>query len=422
MGLSVDPVNHLERDEGALVSAVMPGGPAAQAGIKPGDVIVSIAGESVSVQGFEDVPTLLSRIADLPRNKPTKVVYERGGEIHSIDVVMKPMEKHAGEEKAYSIWGVSAMDITTMMAFGRGYPNTDGVLLRTMRPGGPPDAAKPALRTGDVVLEIGGKPVESTDDFAQLMRKNKRSKALAVKFRRGKRDMITVLDMSKKPRRRGSGELAKAWLGVQTQVLTPKVATALNLKGKKGFRITRVLPWTKAEEAGLKAGDIITAVDGDKLKASSLQDAQILRRKIEDMDIGADAKLSLVRGLKEMDVSVTLEETPETAADARSAGDELLEYKVRELTYMDRVSLELTKDYEGLMVADVTLGSWANVAGLRSGDMLLQIQGVEVKTIKAFKARVKVLSEEKPKRIQFFVRRGRSTAFVFVQPDWPRDN
>ncbi len=422
VGLSVDPVNHLEREDGALVSAVMPGGPADKAGIQPGDVIVSIAGERVSVQGFEDVPTLLSRIADLPQNKPAKVVYERGGEIHSIDVMVAPMEKHAGEEQAYSIWGVSAMDITTMMAFSRNYPNTDGVLLRTLRPGGPPDAAKPALRSGDVILEIAGKPVKNSEDFARLMRKHKRSKALSVKFRRGKRDMITVLDMSKKPSRRGSGELAKAWLGVQTQVLTPKVATALNLEGKKGFRVTRVLPWTEAEKAGLKAGDIITAVDGDELNATSLQDAQILRHKIEDMDIGVDAKLAVIRGLKEIEVSVTLEETPETAADARSAEDELLEYKVRELTYMDRVDLELTKEYEGLMVADVTLGSWANVAGLRSGDMILRIQGEEIRTIKAFKEFVKRLADERPKRIRFFVRRGRSTAFVFVQPDWPRDN
>ena len=188
---------------------------------------------------------------------------------------------------------------------------------------------------------------------------------------------------------------------------------------RKGFRITRVLPATEAEKAGLEPGDILLALDGQALDASELQDAQILQRRIEDMDIGAKATFKLLRDGKELDVAVVLEETPSTVADARSAEDDVLEYKVRELTYLDRVDKELPMDLEALMVADIEDGSWAAVAGLEVGDVLLELQGEPVPTIATFKDAVKRLHEARPERVRFFVRRGRDTTFVFARPDWP---
>ena len=136
---------------------------------------------------------------------------------------------------------------------------------------------------------------------------------------------------------------------MQTQVLTTKVAKAVGLEGQKGFRVTWVLPGTEAETAGLKSGDVITALNGDELKASEPQDARMLRERIEDLDIGGDAKLTVLRDGKSMDVAVTLEETPSTAADAKKATDELLEYSVREMTYMDKVNRELAMEYDDLV-------------------------------------------------------------------------
>ncbi len=419
MGLNAIPVNDLDLESGALVAAVMPDGPAAKAGLQAGDVILSVNGEETSILGVEGVPLFLARMASLPQNKKAKVVYQRGGEVQSTEVHVLPLERGVGEEHANSHWGVSYFEITNPMAFARGYPDTDGVVINTMRPGGPPQEAKPPISGGDVILSINGEKVKNREDFERLTKRHRRNPALTVHFRRGKRDMITVLDLKKKPKRRGSGELAKPWLGVNTQVLTTKVAKAIDLEGKKGFRVTWVLPGSPADDAGLTPGDVITALDGKALKASEMQDGEMLRRRVEDMDVGAEVKLTLIRGGKEIEISATLGETPETSTDARSASDDVLEYKVREMTYMDRVVRELPLEQEGLVVSDTSNGGWANVAGLQSGDMLVHIQGEEVKTIKAFKALVKKMAEEKPKRVQIFVKRGRSTAFVFVQPDWP---
>ena len=422
LGLTPMPVEMLDREDGALVSSVLPTGPAAQAGIRTGDIIVAINGEPVALRALEDVPLFLARMADLPAGKKASFQVVRGTEAHTLEVTVQKMERTVGEEKAYRIWGVSAMDITGPMALARDYPNTDGIRITSVSPGSAPDTAKPGLRRNDVVLSIDGVAVNDLETFASEMRKHKRSKALSVRFRRGKGDYVTVLDMSKKPKRRGSAELSKAWLGVRTQVLTPKVAKALGLEGKKGFRVTRVLPGTEAEKAGLKAGDVLTALDGDALDASDVQDAQILRRRVEDMDIGAETVAAVLRDGKAIKLTIVLEETPTTAADVKSAKDEILEYKVREMTYMDRVDRNLSQDFKGLVVSGVEGGGWANVAGLRGGDVLLELQDQPVHTVREFKKLVKKLHKDQPKRVRMFVRRGRSTTYVFMQPDWPQDD
>jgi len=421
IGISVLPIANLDRENGALVSSVYPGGPADKAGIKPGDVVTRIGGKRVDVRNFEDVPLFLSRVAELPRDKKVEVEYERKGDLGGADVLVAPMEKYVGEERAFRTWGVSAMSITEPMAFSRRYPNTHGVVLTSMRPGSAPDKAKPSLNTGDVILEIGGKQVEGLEGFEKLMHENRKDTALQVRFRRGKRDMVTVLDMSKPPKPPRNTELAKAWMGIRTQVLTTKVAKALGLEGEKGLRVTWILPGTQAEKSDLQPGDVITKLNGEALEAYRLQDAQVLVRKVEDLDIGSDAKLAVIREGKPLVISVMLEETPNTAADARTAEDAVLEYKVRELTFLDRVNRDLPKDYEGLIVAAVTPGSWAQVANLRPGDILLQINDEPVTTIRGFKKLIKKLGKDKPKRVKLFVRRGRATAFAFMRPEWPRD-
>ena len=117
-----------------------------------------------------------------------------------------------------------------------------------------------------------------------------------------------------------------------------------------------------------------------------------------------------------------MEETPGTAADARNAEDPVLEYKVREMTFLDRVNRELA---EGLRGADGRVGhpgSWAQVAEpARRATSSWKINDETVSTIRGFKKLVKKLGKEKPKRVKLFVRRGRSTAFVFMRPEWPRD-
>ena len=351
----------------------------------------------------------------------------RAGAEQELSVTTERMERFLAEEKVYAEWGITARPITAPMAWARRYPDTNGVVVTTLRPGFPSDVAKPKLGGGDVIVAVMGEPVTTEASFETLVKKHAGKKAVGVRFRRAKQDMITVLDLETQPPKGGGQELPRPWLGAQTQVLTPTVAEALGMKGTQGFRVARVLPGGPGAKAGLQVGDVITHVDGEALKASQEQDGEILKRKIEDMDVGADAKLTLLRDGKKTELTVGLEEAPETAADADKAKDEVLEFQVRELTYMDYVehtdkappAKGEASELQGLVVAEVSPGGWANVNGLQGGDILLSYHDQPTTTIQQFKDAVKKTAEARPKIVKLFVRRERSTSFVFVQPDWP---
>ncbi len=426
-GVNFVPTTPMGMKTGALVTAALPEGAAAKAGVKPGDILLEIDGRPVVVNGFEDVPPLYAAVADLPLGQPTTVTVLRGGEKVSLSVSTERMERFLADERVWGDWGISARPITSPMAWARRYPDTHGIVVSTLRPGHPADVAKPKLQPGDVVLAIAGEPVTDEASFEALVRKHAGKKAVGVRFRRDRQDMITVLDLETKPTKGGGQELPRPWLGVQTQVLTPTVAEALGLKGTQGFRISRVLPGGPGAKAGLQPADVITHVDGEALKASQEQDGEILRRKIEDMDVGADARISILRAGAKQDIVVSLDEAPETAADADKAKDEVLEFAVRELTYMDYVehtdkappAKGEASELAGLVVADVAAGGWANMNGLQAGDILLSYHDQPTTTIAQFKEAVKKTADARPKVVKLFVRRERGTSFVFVLPDWP---
>jgi serine protease Do len=164
---------------------------------------------------------------------------------------------------------------------------------------------------------------------------------------------------------------------------------------------------------------VIVALDGEVLDASRLQDAELLRRRVEDMDIGSEVVLTVLRDGKETPVPATLAETPSSAADAKSAEDAVLEYKVRELTYPDKVERDWPLDQVGLLVSEVEGGGWANVAGLRPGDLLLTLHGTPIATVKDFEEATRRVGEVQPRVVFLFVRRDRATRYVFVEPEWP---
>jgi S1-C subfamily serine protease len=421
LGFTVLPVEALGREDGALVGAVLAGHPAAKAGLQPGDVILGIGGHPADVRRFEDVPPLYAWIANLPVGSKQEVRFLRDGEKHTTTVEVARMEPYQGKDGVYPIFGVTARAITGPMAFAMDLESTDGVLITGVRPGSAPEVARPSMRGGDVVRAIGGENVTDLESFQALQKKHAGDDNLLVRFLRGHRDMVTALDMTRKPPRHRGTELAKAWLGVDTQVMTPSVAQALGLKGCQGLRVTRVFAGSEAAKAGLQPGDVLVALDGDPIPASRLQDAEVLRRRIEDMDIASQVTLKVLRDGEEKEIEVTLEETPQTAADVKTANDDVLEYGVRELTYRDKVDHDWPLDIEGVLVAKVESGGWASVAGLAAGDLLIAIQGEKIRTLKDFERQTRRVAEAKPERVQLFVRRGRLTTFVFPEPEWPEE-
>ena len=422
LGLAVLPVDKIGLDDGALVSSVVPGSPAEAAGLQAGDVLNAIDGEPVDVRFFEQVPVFYLGIAEMTAGREISVLYTRGGEEHATAATVESMEKFLGDEHEVREIGLTIREITAPMALARRLPTTDGVLVTGIRPGYLFEAARPPLRRSDIIVAFGGHDTPDVDAFRAAYDALKPDAGpddeIALEFRRGDESVLTLVKIASDDDSPRGGELPKAWLGVKTQVMIPGVAKALGIEGTRGFRVTEVFPWTQAEKAGLRAGDVIVDLDGDELDAYRRQDAQDLRLAIEDFSIGDDLEFTILRDGDRQTLTVEMEETPSPSQTAKKSKQEEFEFTVREITFMDRVEHKFTKDQSGLLVVEAINGGWAQIAGLRLDDLVMRLDGRAVGTVKEFDAVMEDLLERQPKIVKIFVQRGPRTHFIFIEPVW----
>ena len=243
IGLSFKPIEDTGLDHGVLVNSVVEGGPADEAGIRAGDVIIRLAGEPITVRFPEEAPPLMKRIADLPIGSTIEVSLDREGTTIDAKVVTEKLQKDRGDEAAFRAWGLTALEITEKMARDRRLDSTEGILVSGVRNGGPAQLAEPPLGRNDVIRSIDGQPIADlaafVERYEQIMDSDPLPEYLLVEFDRRGRNHITLLkpkpDKDEDPPR----ETAKAWIGIATQPVLKKLAKQLGQPDVRGFRITR---------------------------------------------------------------------------------------------------------------------------------------------------------------------------------------
>jgi serine protease Do len=417
LGFTALPVAKLGREEGALVGSVLPGSAAEKAGLLPGDLLLDLDGAPVTARFFEQVPVLYQRIAEMPVGKSVRLGIERGGQRQELVATTTLMEPSRGDEVEFRTLGLSAEELTGPSALARNLRVRSGVVLTGLRPGQAAATAKPPLQQGDVLLGVGPRAIAALGDLDGAIAAAPPGDLL-VKIQRGDEVLLSVVRVPEKRPGRWGGELPKAWLGAQTQVLTPELARALGREGLKGFRVTEVYPWTEAEKSGLAVGDLVLGLDGERFEASRVQDTDDLRRAVEEREIGARAELSILRDGAERKLPIVLEARPADSDETRRYRQEEFEFTVREVTFLDRVEQRWPRDAAGVLVFEVTSGGWAHMAGLRLGDLIASIDGQEVADVASFERRLRAIVEAKPAVVRVFIRRGASTHFVFLEPEW----
>jgi len=420
MGFSVLPVGKAGLKKGALVSYVIPGSPAEAGGLAAGDVLLALDDEPVHVRFFDEVPILYRRIVETPVGTVVTVHFTREGRPGTAEIRVGRLEKYRGEEVELRSEGLTVREVTRPMSIARQYPNDDGVLITGIRPGFPFEEARPTISVGAVVLSVDGHQVNDLETFRKALRKAGEKGQYSVVFRAGQETLVTLVEVAKKVSPHKNKELPDPWLGIMTQVLTEKTAKALGLEGHTGFRVTQVLPWTEGERGGLKVGDVLVSLNGETLEASRPQDAEDLKRSIEELSIGDEIEFGVLRDGKPLTLRLALEESPVSALDVRALEQDEFEFSVRETTFMDRVNLKLPKDLDGLLVTQATRGGWAHVAGLELNDLLISVNDSTVKTIPQFQRVFGEILEQQPDIIRLFLRRGHRTHFVFIEPDWSK--
>jgi serine protease Do len=418
LGLSVLPVVKIGRQDGALVASVLPGSPAERAGVLPGDVILRLGGEEVTVRFLEQVPLLYQRVARLPVGSPVDLVVERGGQRKTLSAKVELLGPYHGDEGEVHELGATLQEVTPLLASARQLPGHDGLLVTGVHPGGAADAAKPRLQDGDLLLKLGGEPVSTLAGVRARFAAWPGDRPLPASLWRAGEELLALLPPPRAEAERWGGELPKAWLGVRTQVLTAELAAAVGTPDLKGFRVTQVIPGTAAAKAGLLVGDVITALDGEALTPARPQEGEDLRRAVEELTLGGSARLTVRRDGASRELAVALEPRPPQPDEVQHATQETLEFAVRELTLEDRVRNRWGTDVEGVLVSEAERGGWAQMAGLRLDDLLLTVNDQPVKTVADFERVMKRLAAERPAVVRLFLRRGGATHFVIVEPSW----
>ncbi|HVU65415.1 MAG TPA: PDZ domain-containing protein [Phycisphaerales bacterium] len=409
-------------EEGVLVDSVEEKGPAYAGGLRTGDIVLSIDGVPQNIRFAEEVPPLLKMIADKPIGSKITMVYLRDGKRGEAVITTEKLLKDRGEEVALRTWGLTAQRITERAAQLRKLPSTLGAIVTSLRGGGPAEQAEPKLSWGDVIRAVDGHPINTLGDLiAQYKRidamKDKPEYVL-VEFNRETKNYLTLLKPKQDDRPDPPPEIAKAWIGVETQPIVRNMAETLGHPDERGFRVMRVYSGTNAARAGLRVGDIIYSIDGSKVQPKGLQEAGLLNREVRRMSIDQDVTLGIFRDDKPTTLKLELERTRPTEAEVPRVRNRDFEMTVREITFFDRQDQQWDDSVTGVYVDNVEPAGWAGLAGISGGDLIQKIDDDEITDTESYKKAMDKIMASQPERVVFVVYRGVRTYFRFVEPDW----
>ncbi|MFO7973121.1 MAG: PDZ domain-containing protein [Candidatus Hydrogenedentota bacterium] len=209
-----------------------------------------------------------------------------------------------------------------------------------------------------------------------------------------------------------------AWLGVFSQPLTDDLAEYWGLPKKGGVVVATVVEGSPAEAAGFQRGDVIISFDGTPLRAKKNNEIVGFTKLVRETDIGREVPVKILRDGEPMEIRVTLTERPVSAKDAEEFVDDTFGLTVRELTTDVRILLNLPDETQGVIVRRVKSGSWAHLAGMRPGVIILRFGEYPVSNIADFESAINKVKEEKPAEVPVFCRVGARTGFFRIQPRW----
>ena len=410
--------------KGVLVSGVHENSPAAEVGIQAGDVITSFDEVSIDASAPEHLPLFNRVVLGTPVGKEVKVSVLRGGETKTFKLKTEKRSKARGRDLALKSWGVTARDLTKRSVLAMGRDNADGVLISSTASTGPAAAAKPPIRSGDVVLSVDGKPTTSIAELLSVSSEVAESgepsdKVLAlVEFERNDSLYATVVEIGKEVNASKSSAAEKAWIGLSTQVLTRQLAEALNLKGKKGVRVTQILPGTEAEKAGFEKGDVLLKMGGEVIRAEREKDKGVFRSMVRDYPVDETVDFDIVRAGGAMKISCLLEAAPIETSEFELYEDEYLEFTARELSRARKKEVEAKA---GVFVEQVERAGWASLGGLSGGDIIQEINDAPITSLQELEDSMAGIAQRKDEFVVFFVHNNGRTRFVEIHPVWSRE-
>ncbi|MBI5207782.1 MAG: PDZ domain-containing protein [Candidatus Firestonebacteria bacterium] len=433
IGLEVQPLLKSSKfAKGVLISGTIENSPAAKAGFLPGDILINLAEQDVNVNFVEQLPLFNQYLMDIPVGKEANATVMRNGEELFLRVIPIKREKARPDVFEIKSWGMTASNLSMAAAQEMRRDNNEGVLIINVRPGGPCDEAKPAVRAKDVIVEVNGIQIKNIQDFItvteKILGKNTSPVPVLVSFERRYEKYMTMVKVGDKDWEDRGGEVKKAWMGIGIQVLTNDLSKALGVEGKTGVRITAIYPDSPAAKAGFAIGDLIVNLDGEPINCSEPQDIEVLPALIRQYKIGTTALFTILRfetvketGLKELktlNIKVELGTSPPMDKEMKKYHDKDYEFTARDATFMDKVYTEKSlSENAGVLVEAVEEGGWAALGHLAVGDYILEINGQLVLNVNVMEKIMQEIKTKQSEYIVFKVQRGIHKIFIELKGD-----
>jgi Do/DeqQ family serine protease len=210
-----------------------------------------------------------------------------------------------------------------------------------------------------------------------------------------------------------TGKVRRSMLGVGVQSVTSDLAAGLGMNGVRGILVNSVLPGGPADHAGIRTGDVITAING-----TAVNDANVLRNLVSSNAPGSDLTLTVVRDGKEQQIHAKVGELTSEAARPRPEDSGAAEpasgrlgITASPLTPEIASQLGLGRLEQGVAVSAVDPNGAAAAAGIDSGDVIQKVNGKAVRTAEDIR---RALGSSADRPAVLLVNRGGQTRFLAV--------
>ncbi len=308
-------VRLIDSRQGVQIMAVSPGSPAEIAGLMAGDVIAAIDNQPVQLAG--QIQAILNNKAPgasvlvrIRRNDQmldiTVRLAARPASIEVLPTVVPPMLPNTplppGINPSAMPAVVPAVIIAAFPTFGfRAVIDAYGLRVIEVMPGSP--AQRGGLRPNDIIFRVDNQPFTFQDIIPPITRLLTAPRAQITVLREGQSVALaltgpTAAILTPSP---SVSAMPRGRLGVNYLVVTASIAAARQLSVSSGALVTAVAAGSPADIAGIKPGDVITAVDGDKVDAK-----RTLALRLTPYTTGDTITLTVVRGTETIEVTVTL--------------------------------------------------------------------------------------------------------------------
>lgn len=191
------------------------------------------------------------------------------------------------------------------------------------------------------------------------------------------------------------GQVKRGELGILGTELSSELAKAMKVDAQRGAFVSQVLPNSSAAKAGIKAGDVITSLNGKPISSFAA-----LRAQVGTMPIGSKISLGLLREGKPVTVSLELQQSSQNQVDSSTI-----------FSGIEGAEMSNKGQDKGVVVNNVKANSPAAMIGLKKGDVIVGANQQAIKNI----AELRKILDSKPSVLALNIQRGDSSIYLLMQ-------